>query len=280
MADHPELAELAGAQAVALQRPYAADPGTLTGWLVKDTIGASDDEVLRILAATNAKYANVNAADVNVDVAANIIKELAEDVFAAESLETFLTVVIPEGGESTVMVISRLSRYRPELGVVSPWTGQGFGFLGEVEEGQLPPLVKLPDTMSLRQALAPKRGASTDVGGVELPFRSRRSRGSDPRRRANDGRGWGGCRQEGESSQATIHPAGMGPLFLRRYHTGASHEAYTTTDQVIGDRAAKGERGVTGAMVCCVVCTQRYRGKPAFTQQELHLVGVSGRGTG
>ncbi len=156
MADHPELAELAGAQAIALQRPYAADPGTLTGWLVKDTIGASDDEVLRILAATNAKYANVNAADVNVDVAANIIKELAEDVFAAESLETFLTVVIPEGGESTVMVISRLSRYRPELGVVSPWTGQGFGFLGEVEEGQLPPLVKLPDTMSLRQALAPK----------------------------------------------------------------------------------------------------------------------------
>ena len=51
------------------------------------------------MAATNAKYANVNAPDVNADVAVNIIKELAEDIFAAESLETFLTVVIPEGGE-------------------------------------------------------------------------------------------------------------------------------------------------------------------------------------
>ncbi|KAI2489189.1 hypothetical protein MHU86_25410 [Fragilaria crotonensis] len=156
MVDNPALAELVAAQPVALQRPYAADPGTLTGWLVKDTLEASPDEVLRILAATNAKYANVNATDANAEDATNILKELAEDIFAAEALETFLTVVIPEGGESTVMVVTRMSRYRPELGVASPWSGQGFGFLGEVEGGQLPPLVKLPDALSLRQALAPK----------------------------------------------------------------------------------------------------------------------------
>jgi hypothetical protein len=156
MADYAELADLVVAQPVALQRPYAADPGTLTGWLVKDTIGASSVETLRILAATNAKYANVTATDVEAEAATNILKEMAEDIFASEALETFLTVVIPEGGESTVMVVSRMSRYRAELGVVSPWTGEGFGFLGEVEGGQLPPLVKLPDALSLRQALAPK----------------------------------------------------------------------------------------------------------------------------
>jgi hypothetical protein len=55
MADYPEIANLVGAQDVALYQPYAADPGTLMGWLLKDTTGASDDEVLRILAATNAK---------------------------------------------------------------------------------------------------------------------------------------------------------------------------------------------------------------------------------
>ena len=37
-----------------------------------------------------------------------------------------------------------------------PWSEQGFGFLGEVEDGQLPPLVRMPDTMPLLQALAPK----------------------------------------------------------------------------------------------------------------------------
>ena len=44
MADYPEIADFVGAQDVALQRPYpAADPGTLTGWLLKDTTRSPDD---------------------------------------------------------------------------------------------------------------------------------------------------------------------------------------------------------------------------------------------
>jgi hypothetical protein len=54
--------------------------------------------------------------------------------------------------------VSGLSRYRPDLGTASPWTGQLFGFLGEaVGGGQLPPLFKLPEAYSLRQALDPKK---------------------------------------------------------------------------------------------------------------------------
>jgi hypothetical protein len=141
---------------VAPQRPYAADPGTLTSWFEKNTLGASNDEMLRILAVTNAKYANVAANEERQEVALAILKELAEDILAAEPLEAFLTEMVPEGGRPTVIVVSRLSRYRPELGQVSAWTGQVFGFLGEVEEGQLPPLMKLPDALLLRQALAPR----------------------------------------------------------------------------------------------------------------------------
>jgi hypothetical protein len=44
---------------VPLQRPYAADPGTLTEWLVTNTTNLGRDEVLAVLAAMNAKYANV-----------------------------------------------------------------------------------------------------------------------------------------------------------------------------------------------------------------------------
>ena len=83
------------------------------------------------------------------------MKELAEDVLAAEPLEVFLTAMVPEGGKITVIAVSRLARYRPKLGQVSTWSGQVFGFMGKLEGGQLPPLMKLPDTMSLRQALAP-----------------------------------------------------------------------------------------------------------------------------
>ena len=44
---------------VHLQRPYAADPGTLTEWLVTNMADLGRDAVLAVLAAINAKYANV-----------------------------------------------------------------------------------------------------------------------------------------------------------------------------------------------------------------------------
>lgn len=142
---------------VALQYPYAADAGTLTKWLVDDTAGASPDTVLMVLSATNAKYdeAAVKIAAGQADAAASLLKELAEDVLAAEPLEMFLTATVPDGGKTMVVTVARLARYRPELGQVSNWTGQVFGFLGEVEDGQLPPLMKLPDALSLRQAIEP-----------------------------------------------------------------------------------------------------------------------------
>jgi hypothetical protein len=44
---------------VPLQRPFAADPGTLTEWLVANTADLGRDAVLAVLATMNAKYANV-----------------------------------------------------------------------------------------------------------------------------------------------------------------------------------------------------------------------------
>jgi hypothetical protein len=119
------------------QRPYAADQqGTLTKWLVEDTEGASHNELLRIMAVTNAKYANVVAdAEEQPEAALKVLKELAEDILASEALECFLTCIVPEAGKATVMLVSGLSRYRPDLGTASPWTGQVFGFLGEAEGG-------------------------------------------------------------------------------------------------------------------------------------------------
>jgi hypothetical protein len=35
-----------------------------------------------------------------------------------------------------------------------PYNGNVYGFLREVEEGQMPPLMKLLDALSMRQALA------------------------------------------------------------------------------------------------------------------------------
>jgi hypothetical protein len=139
---------------VPLQRPYAADPGTLTEWLVSNTEGLGRDAVLAVLGAMNAKYANVVDPQNNQERVEGLLRELAEDVLASEGVESFLTVTTPEGGTPTIITVSVLSRFRSGMGQTSPYDGNVYGFMGEVEEGQMPPLVKLPDALSLRQALA------------------------------------------------------------------------------------------------------------------------------
>jgi hypothetical protein len=139
---------------VPLQRPYAADPGTLTEWLVANTADLGRDAVLTVLAAMNAKYANVVDPLLPQERVDALLRELAEDILASEGLESFLTVTTPEGGTPTIITVSRLSRFRSGMGQTSPYDGNVYGFLGEVEEGQMPPLMKLPDSISLRQALA------------------------------------------------------------------------------------------------------------------------------
>ena len=139
---------------VPLQQPYAADPGTLTEWLVANMADLGRDAVLAVLAAMNAKYANVVDPLLPQERVDALLRELAEDILASEGLESFLTVTTPEGGTPTVITVSRLSRFRSGMGQTSPYDGNVYGFLGEVEEGQMPPLMKLPDAISLRQALA------------------------------------------------------------------------------------------------------------------------------
>jgi hypothetical protein len=122
--------------------------------LVAKTANLGRDAAIAVLAAMNAKYANVVdplLAQERIDA---LLRELAEDVLASEGLESFLTVTMPEGGTPTVITFSRLSRFRSGMGQTSPYDGNVYGFIGEVEEGQMPPLMKLPDNLSMCQALA------------------------------------------------------------------------------------------------------------------------------
>jgi hypothetical protein len=102
----------------------------------------------------NAKYANVVDPLITQEQIDALLRELAEDVLASEGLESFLTVTTPEGGTPTVITVSILSRFRSGMRQTSPYNGNVSGFLGEVEDGQLPLLMKLPDALSLCQALA------------------------------------------------------------------------------------------------------------------------------
>jgi hypothetical protein len=90
---------------VPLQRPYVADPGILTEWLVAKTANLGRDAALAVLAAMNAKDANVVDPLLTQERVDAMLRELAEDVLASEGLESFLTVTTQEGGTPTVITV-------------------------------------------------------------------------------------------------------------------------------------------------------------------------------
>jgi hypothetical protein len=82
-------------------------------------------------------------------------------------------VTTPEGGTPTVITVSRLSRFRRGMGQTSPYDGNMYGFLVEVEEGQIPPLMKLPDTLSMRQALAVRDVVAAEEEALDVWYGER-----------------------------------------------------------------------------------------------------------
>jgi hypothetical protein len=85
--------------------------------LVANTADLGRDAVLAVLAAMNAKFANVVDPLIIQERADAPLRELAEDVLASEGLECFLTVTTPEGGAATIITVSRLSRFRSRTDV-------------------------------------------------------------------------------------------------------------------------------------------------------------------
>ena len=115
---------------VSLQQPFAADPGTLTEWLVAKTADLRQDDVLAVLAALNANYANRVDPLLTQERIDALLRELAEDVLASEGLESFLNMTTPEGGMPTVIRVLRLSQFRSGMGqTYYPHYGNVYGFL-------------------------------------------------------------------------------------------------------------------------------------------------------
>jgi hypothetical protein len=122
--------------------------------LVAKTANLGRDAALAVLAAMNAKYANLVDPLLSQERVDAMLRWLAKDILASEGLESF-----PDGDNAGRRNAD--GHYHFEIvpipqrnGTDIPFDGNVYGFLREVEEGQMPPLMKLPDNLSMRQALA------------------------------------------------------------------------------------------------------------------------------
>ncbi len=71
-----------------------------------NTADLGRDAMHAVLAAMNAKYANVVNPLITHERMDALLRELAEDVLASEGLESFRTVTTPEGETPTVITVS------------------------------------------------------------------------------------------------------------------------------------------------------------------------------
>ena len=78
---------------------------------------------------------------------------MATSILGSDNLSLFLPVMTLTGSEISVSVISGLSCYSIGLGAISAFAGAMFGFFGEIEDRQLPPLLQLPG--DLHDCIAP-----------------------------------------------------------------------------------------------------------------------------
>ncbi len=252
--------------AVLLQRPYATDPGTLTEWLVANTANLGGDAVLAVVAAMTAKYANVVDPPLTQEQIDELLKELAEDVLASEGLESFLMVTMPEGGTPTVITVSRLSRFRSGMGQTSPYDGNVYGFLGEVEEGRMPPLMKLPDTLTMHQALAAR-----EVVAVEEELNVRHGEGPGSPRVPTQGDELVTVSEGGLTTNVKVPLLQYIPMAWAPYFMAAqSPEAVRRTlRQLTEGHMTKQQRGHTIRLETCMrsrpIGANRYRSKLHMT---------------
>eukprot|EP00978_Attheya_sp_CCMP212_P001599 scaffold3275_cov62-Attheya_sp.AAC.1 len=127
------------------QLPYAADLGTITGWLVKESAESTAESLSDEIEAVTQRYAGLPAVgDPGYD---GKLREIAEDGLASDDLSCYLTVSRASGQSPVVSIDLDLARYSPGMGGVAALQGRTLGFLGETIGDQLPTIVVMPNTV-------------------------------------------------------------------------------------------------------------------------------------
>jgi hypothetical protein len=127
------------------QLPYAADTGSLTGWLLDTTATETSSGIVGGLDRSfNRLVHNVPLdGDPGHDEA---MLMMVDEIVNSDTLTTYLTATNFGAGEVKISVIHSIARYSAGFGGSNALHGQTLGLLGEMREDKLPMLVKFnPD---------------------------------------------------------------------------------------------------------------------------------------
>jgi hypothetical protein len=129
------------AVAVPPQPAFAADPDTITAWLLDDTAAETADDISREMErGFNRLVDNVPAAvDAGYEEA---MRGMTDEIVHSDTMVAYLVATNTPHGEVRITVIHSIARYSAGFGGSNALHGHTLALLGEMVDGQLPTLVK------------------------------------------------------------------------------------------------------------------------------------------
>jgi hypothetical protein len=123
------------------QLPYAADPGSLTGWLLEITATETSDSISRNLELGFTRLVDdiPNPDEAGHDEA---MRNMVDEIISSDTLTTYLTATNFGHDEVRISVVHSIARYSAGFGGSNALHGQTLALIGEMREDQLPMMVR------------------------------------------------------------------------------------------------------------------------------------------
>jgi hypothetical protein len=126
------------------QLPFAADPGTITGWLLDATATETSSSISRGLElGFNRLVDNIpNPTHATYD---GIMRAMTDEIIGSDTLVTYLVVTNAVSDQARVTLLHSIGRYSAGFGGSNALHGATLGLLGEMVDNQLPTLVRFDE---------------------------------------------------------------------------------------------------------------------------------------
>jgi hypothetical protein len=133
-------------RAMAPPLPFLADEGTVTRWLLDQSVSVTSDSLVQDIESGFARLSRNIPADVLDPDYLGTMRDLVDEVVNSSDLCCYLTVSETGSTATRVTVAYSIGKYSAGFGALSAFQGTLMAFLGEVIGENLPTFVQAPTT--------------------------------------------------------------------------------------------------------------------------------------
>jgi hypothetical protein len=134
--------------------PFPGDPGTITGWLIDQSLSVTSNSLVREIEASFARLSQDIPEDTADPNYLGAMREMVDEVLNSDDLCCYLTASETGAAATRVVLVHSIGKYSAGFGALSAFQGTIMAFMGETIEDDLPVLVQAPTDTANDQNLS------------------------------------------------------------------------------------------------------------------------------